>query len=161
MHLYTPSEGANGDSDFPNFDLIKNPNWTNIKLLSWISVKPAVRQIHSPHLHADAPGNFSDLLKSVQMLNRERERERGEERRGVRKATGSYRIYSILGKTAVLVPKFAVEDLPLAELQPRFIMGGSLVTKWRACEVGEAKEGLENELWRRWNNGRIGEWAVT
>ena len=34
------------------------------------------------------------------------------------KATGSYRTYSIPGKTAALVPEFAVEDLPLAELQP-------------------------------------------
>ena len=32
--------------------------------------------------------------------------------------------------------------------------------KWRTCDVGEAKEGLENELWRRWSNGRVGEWAV-
>ena len=33
--------------------------------------------------------------------------------------------------------------------------------KWRSCDVGEAKEGLENELWRRWSNGGVGEWAVT
>ena len=33
--------------------------------------------------------------------------------------------------------------------------------KWRASDVGEAKEVLENELWRRWSNGRVGEWAVT
>ena len=33
--------------------------------------------------------------------------------------------------------------------------------KWRDCDVGEAKEELENELWRRWSNGRVGEWAVT
>ena len=33
--------------------------------------------------------------------------------------------------------------------------------KWRACDVGEAKEGFENELWRRWSIGRVGEWAVT
>ena len=33
--------------------------------------------------------------------------------------------------------------------------------KWRACDVGEAKEGLKNELWRRWSNERDGEWAVT
>ena len=33
--------------------------------------------------------------------------------------------------------------------------------KWKACDVGEAKEGLENELWRRWSNGMVGEWAVT
>ena len=31
--------------------------------------------------------------------------------------------------------------------------------KWRACEVGEEKEDLENELWRRWSNGRVWEWA--
>ena len=30
-----------------------------------------------------------------------------------------------------------------------------------SCDVGEATEGLENELWRRWSNGRVGEWAVT
>ena len=33
--------------------------------------------------------------------------------------------------------------------------------KWRPCDVGEAKEGLENELWRRWSNGRVGEWVMT
>ena len=33
--------------------------------------------------------------------------------------------------------------------------------KWRACDVGEAKEGLENELWHTWSNGWVGEWAVT
>ena len=33
--------------------------------------------------------------------------------------------------------------------------------KWRTSDVGEAKEGLENELRRRWSNGRVGEWAVT
>ena len=33
--------------------------------------------------------------------------------------------------------------------------------KWKSCEVGVAKEGLENELWRRWSNGRVGEWVVT
>ena len=32
----------------------------------------------------------------------------------VRKATGSYRTYLIPGKTAAMVPEFAVEDLPLS-----------------------------------------------
>ena len=27
--------------------------------------------------------------------------------------------------------------------------------KWRACDVGEAKEGFENELWRRWSDGKL------
>ena len=31
---------------------------------------------------------------------------------------------------------------------------------WRmSCDVGKATEGLENELWRRWNDGIVGEWA--
>ena len=29
------------------------------------------------------------------------------------------------------------------------------------CDVGEATEVLENDLWFRWSNGRVGEWAVT
>ena len=36
-------------------------------------------------------------------------------------ATGIYRTYSILGKTKDLVPNFAVEDLPSAELQSKFL----------------------------------------
>ena len=39
----------------------------------------------------------------------------------VRKATGRYCTYSITGKTAAFVPEFAVEDLPSAELQCRFL----------------------------------------
>ena len=31
--------------------------------------------------------------------------------------------------------------------------------KWKSCDVGEAKEGLENELWRRGSDGKLGEWA--
>ena len=60
---------------------------------------------------------------SVQMLKRES---------GVRKATGSYRTYSIPGKTATLFPEFAVEDLPLAELQPMFLR-----LQWRTCPWAE------------------------
>ena len=43
------------------------------------------------------------------------------------------------------------------------VMHGRLARwrKWRDCDVGETKEGLENELWRRWSNGRVGEWVVT
>ena len=33
--------------------------------------------------------------------------------------------------------------------------------KWRASDVGEVKEGFEDELWRWWSNGTAGEWAVT
>ena len=67
------------------------------------SLEGPVSQIHSPHLQIGAPGLFSDLLRSVQILKRE----------WVQKATGSYHTYSIPGKTAALVPAFAVKDLPL------------------------------------------------
>ena len=31
---------------------------------------------------------------------------------------------------------------------------------WRmSVDVGKATEGLENELWRRWSDGEVGEWA--
>ena len=39
----------------------------------------------------------------------------------MRKATESYRTYYIPSKTAALVPEFAVEHLPSAELQLRFL----------------------------------------
>ena len=39
----------------------------------------------------------------------------------MRKAKGSYPTYSIAGESVTLVPEFAVEDLPSAELQPRFL----------------------------------------
>ena len=62
-----------------------------------------VSQIHSPHLHVGAPGIFSELLRSVQMLKREW----GAESNGKLPHPS---------KTAALVPEFAVEDLPSAEL---------------------------------------------
>ena len=70
-----------------------------------------VSHTHSPHLHVGAPGMFTDLLKSVQMLKTEWDEEK----------TGSYRTYSIPSKTAALVPEFPVEDQSSTELQPRFL----------------------------------------
>ena len=55
-----------------------------------------------------APGIFSDLSRPVQMLKRVWGAE-------------SNCTYSISGKTATLVPEFAVEVLPLTELQSRFL----------------------------------------
>ena len=57
-------------------------------------------------------------IRSFKVCSDAKERERES---GVRKATGSYRNYSIPGKTAALIPEFAVEELPSAELQPRFL----------------------------------------
>ena len=85
-------------------------------LFLWSSEGP-VSQSHFPHLHVGAPGIFkvcSDAKES-----------------GVRKVTGSYRTYSIYGKTAVLVSEFA-EDLPSVELQPKFRR-----LQWRTCPWAE------------------------
>ena len=70
-----------------------------------------VGQIHSPHLHVGTPGIFSDLLRSFQMLKREWGAE----------SNGKLRHLIIHSKTATLVPEFAVEDLPWAELQAWFL----------------------------------------
>ena len=69
--------------------------------------------IHSPHLHVGAPGIFSDLLKSVQMLKRE----------WCTESNGKLPHLSIPSETATLVPEFAVKNLPLdrtATLVPEF-----------------------------------------
>ena len=65
-----------------------------------------VSQIHSPHVHVAAPGNFSDLLRSVQMVKRVW----GEE------SNGKLQHLFIASKTAILVPEFAMEDLPLGRI---------------------------------------------
>ena len=56
-------------------------------------------------------GSFSDILRSVQMLRGERGAE----------SNGKLPHLFIPGKTAAFVPDLAVEDLPLGELQPRFL----------------------------------------
>ena len=67
------------------------------------SPEGSVWQNHSPHLLAGAPGIFSDLLRSVQMLKREWDVE----------GNGKLPHLFIPSKTATLVPEFALEDLPL------------------------------------------------
>ena len=98
--------GEKGDWDFRISDLVKHPCGE----IQWSPEGPA-SQIHSPHLHVGAPGIFSDLLRSVQMLKREW----GAESNG--KLTHLF----IPSKTAALVPEFAMEDLPSAELHPWFL----------------------------------------
>ena len=80
-----------------------------------LSQEGPVSQINRPHLHVDALGIFSDLLRSVQMLKREW----GAESNG--KLTHQF----IHSKTATLVPEFSVEDLPLdrtVTLVPAFVL---------------------------------------
>ena len=78
----------------------------------WILEDP-VSQIHSPQLHVGVPGIFSELLSSVHMPKRERERRVG--------SNGKLPYLFIRGKTAILVPEFAVQDLPSIELQHWFL----------------------------------------
>ena len=59
-------------------------------------------------LQVGAPGIFSDLLRSFQML----QRKWGAE------SNGKLPHLLFSGKTTALVPEFSVEDLPSAEQQP-------------------------------------------
>ena len=81
-----------------------------------------VSQIHSHHLYVGAPGIFSDLLRSVQMLKREWGAE----------SDGKLPNQFIPTKTVTLIPEFAVEDLPLdrtAALVPEFAMKDLLLDR--------------------------------
>ena len=88
----------------------------------WSSQGP-VSQLHSPHLHIGAAGIFSDLLMSLQMLKRE----------WVVESNGKLPHVIIPGKIAVLVPEFAVEDLPSSELQPWFLRLQQRTCPWAEC----------------------------
>ena len=106
---------AKVDWDFRISDLVKNPDGTDINPYGEFRWSPEgpVSQIHSPHLYIGAPGIFSDLLRSVQMLKREWGAE----------SNGKLPHLYIPSKTAAWVPEFAMEDLPLsrtAALVPEF-----------------------------------------
>ena len=60
-------EGAKTDWDFRISDLVKNPDVTDVLPLWQISEKSG----GLPNLLVGAPGIFSDLLRSAQMLKRE------------------------------------------------------------------------------------------
>ena len=67
--------GAKVNWDFQISDLVKKktlmePIFNPCGEFRWSPEGP-VSQIHSPLLHVGAPGIFSDLLRSVQMLKRE------------------------------------------------------------------------------------------
>ena len=64
---------AKVDWDFWISDLVKNPDgllFNPCGEFQW-SLEGPVSQFHSPHLLVGAPGIFSDLLRSVEMLKRE------------------------------------------------------------------------------------------
>ena len=97
-------KGTKGDWDFRISDLKKK---TLMELIfnpcgefRWSPEGP-VSQIHSPHLHAGAPGIFSDLLRSVQMLKKV----------WGSKSNRKLPHLFIPSKSTTLVPEFAVEEL--------------------------------------------------
>ena len=67
------------------------------------SLESTVSQNHSPRLHAEAPGIFSDLLRSVQMLKREW---------GAANNVKLSHVF-IPSKTTTMISEFVMEDLPL------------------------------------------------
>ena len=72
-------------------------------------------KFYSPHLHAGAPGIFSDVLRSVQMLKREWSAE----------SNGKLPHLFIPSKTVTMIPEFAVDDPLLGRtvvLVPEFVM---------------------------------------
>ena len=71
----------------------------------WSPEDPLI-QIHSPHLHAGALGNFSILLRSVQILKGERCAE----------SNGKLPHLFIPSKIATVIPEFPVENLPLGRI---------------------------------------------
>ena len=87
--------------------MVKNPDELMFRPCTEFQSSPegSVSKIHPPHLHVGAPGIFSDLLRSGQVLKRERER-RAE-------SNGRLPHLFIPSKTATLVPDFAVEELLL------------------------------------------------
>ena len=104
-------------------------NWYLTPVVNFGEVlKVAASQIHCPHLHAGAPGIYSDLLRSVQMLKREWGAERN----------GKLPHLSIPSKIAVWVPEFAVEDLPLSRTM-------ALVPEFATKDLS-----LGRILWRWW-----------
>ena len=70
LHTYVVYVGEKGDREFRISDQVKNSDG-NCGEFRWSPEEGPVSQIHSPHLHVGAPGIFSDLLRSVQMLKRE------------------------------------------------------------------------------------------
>ena len=85
----------------------------------WSSEDP-VSQIHSPLLHVGAPGIFSDLVRSVQMITREWSTESNGKLPHIFVPSKTAALVPefavkdmLFGRTATLVPAFAVKDLPL------------------------------------------------
>ena len=98
--------------EFPNLWSDQKPwwNWYLTLVVNFDEVQKAQLD-KSTLLTSTLVEIFSDLLRSVQMLKRKWGAE----------INGKLPHLFILGKSADLVPEFVVEDLTLADLQPRFL----------------------------------------
>ena len=114
----------------------------------WSSEGP-VSQIHSPHLHIGAPGIFSHILRSVQILKREWGAE----------SNGKLPRLFIHSKTATLVLEFAVEVL-WAELQHCFLRLHVCMYIWgsRSRQHLRSSAPVMNDDWW-WPNDIRGPWG--
>ena len=107
----------------------QKPSWNFCDEFGWSSEGP-ISQSHYSHLHNGAPGIFSDLLRSVQMLKRD----------WVRKATGSYRTYSSLVKLQPCFLSLRWKTCLWAELQPWYL---SLL--WKTCPWAEHSDDYDGD----------------
>ena len=98
-----------------------------------LSPEGPVSQIHSPHLRDGTLGIFSDLLRSVQTLKRN----------GIRKATGSYCIYSSLVKLQPWFLNLRLKTYLWAELQP-----WCLSFQWKICLWAELQPWCLSIQWK-------------
>ena len=89
-----------------------------------------VSQIHSPHLLVGAPGTFSDLLRSVQMLKRD----------CGTGSNGELPHLFIPSESVTLVPEFAVEDLTLNRTW-------WLNLQWKTCPWAQNIDDDGDEFW--------------
>ena len=87
----------------------------------WWSPEGPLSQIHSPHLHAGAPGIIPDLLRPVQMLKREW----GAESKGKLPHIFFPSKTETFVPDFAMVPEFAVKDLSLGQ-KPAFGQNCSL-----------------------------------
>ena len=130
-------EGAKGDGDFLISDMVK----TLMELIfnpcgefRWSPDGP-VSQIHSPHLHAGAPGISSDLVRSILMLKRE----------WVRKAMANYCSYAFLVKLQPWFLSLRWNTCHCAELQ-----SCCLSLQWKKCPWAEHSDDDNGGDWDFW-----------
>ena len=120
--------GAKGDWDFWISDLWK-PWW------NWYST-PVVNFGEVRRAHLAKFTLITSTLRPCDLFRSFKVCPDAKDRVGCGK---QHRTYSIPGKTAALALDFAVEDLPSAELQPKFLR-----LQWRTCPWAEHSDDADH-----------------